>query len=346
MRMRKWCGVLALLAVVGAMLASPAAKAETGTLTEITDFSPNPGELQMFEYVPAGLPNGAPLVVFMHGCLSQVSNYDERTGWVQLAEERKWAIVFPQQRVTNNDNLCLNWTLEEDIGRGGGEAQSIVSMVAWMLQHHALDSNRVWVTGHSAGGYFTSVMLGTYPDVFAAGAEVSGGPYKCQTAQPIYLAPPGTYVEPAMLATEFSARDECTQAEIDKTPQQWGDLLRTADSAYTGPKRPILLWHGAADATVKPKNFHELIEQWTNFNGIDAKTDRHEDLVTAANYHYTHDVYADRRGRTLVETYLVDGADHPYPGDGSAACPGQANQGICATRVIADWFQARSTRKP
>ena len=38
------------------------------TLTAVTNFGSNPGNLQMFEYVPSGLPAGRPLVVVMHGC--------------------------------------------------------------------------------------------------------------------------------------------------------------------------------------------------------------------------------------------------------------------------------------
>jgi poly(hydroxyalkanoate) depolymerase family esterase len=336
-------GLVAAAAAV-TVLVAPSANAAPGEVSEVTGFGANPGDLQMFEYIPNGLPQGAPLVVFLHGCLSQVSSYDDETGWIQLAEQRKWAIVFPQQKATNNDNLCLNWTSEADTSRDGGEAASIVQMVRWMLAAHHLDVSRVFVTGHSAGGYFTSVMLATYPDVFRAGAEVAGGPYHCQTYQPIYLAPPGVYVEPASVMTEFSAREECTQGDIDKTPQQWGDLVRSGDSTYGGPKRPILLWHGSADATVKPKNFSELIEQWTNFHGIDLRADRHAELAFGS-YSYDHDTYTDAKGETLVETYLVHGADHPYPGDGTAGCPGQANEGICATRIIADWFDARAPRK-
>src|SRR4051794_17549838 len=188
---RRLALILVLASVAGLTFAAPGAHAETGQVTEVTDFGSNPGDLQMFEYIPRDLPDGAPLVVFMHGCLTQVSNYDDETGWLQLADERHWAIVFPQQQVTNNDNLCFNWTMDGDISRGSGEAASIISMVDYMKDHHHVDPGRVYATGHSAGGYFTSVMLFTYPDVFKAGAVVSGGPYRCETAQPVYLAPPG-----------------------------------------------------------------------------------------------------------------------------------------------------------
>ena len=328
---------LVVLCISSVLVMAPRARADVGAVTEVTDFGTNPGDLQMFEYIPHNFHAGAPLVVFMHGCLTQVSNYDDESGWPQIAEGLGWAIVFPQQKVTNNNNLCFNWTRPDDIVRGKGEAASIVQMVEYMKSTHAIDPSRVFATGHSAGGYFTSVMLAAYPDVFRAGAEVSGGPYRCQTTQPVYAAPPGIYVGPAELVTEFSAREECTQAEIDKTPQEWAELLGMAHpNDHIDARPPIMLWHGSADATVKPANFHELVEQWTAFYGVNRTESA---IVTHAGAStYTHDVYKDTTGRTLVETVLVDGADHPYPGDGSAGCPGQANLGICASRLIAWWF--------
>jgi poly(hydroxyalkanoate) depolymerase family esterase len=50
-------------------------------------------------------------------------------------------------------------------------------MVAKMVSDHAIDPARVFVTGLSAGGAMTSVMLATYPDVFAGGAIIAGLPY-------------------------------------------------------------------------------------------------------------------------------------------------------------------------
>ena len=329
--MRRWWALLAALLAAAATVAAPTAPAATASLVEVADFGENPGDLQMFSYVPEGLPAGAPLVVVMHGCLSQVANYDDETGWVQLADERKWALVFPQQKATNNTNLCLNWVSEDDIVRDRGEARSIVSMVDWMWRNHGVDAARTWATGHSAGGYFTSVLLATYPDVFTAGAVVSGGPYRCETYQHVYLAPPGTYVDSS--AMEFAARGACTQAEIDRTPEEWGDLMRLGAPRYTGTKPPVSLWHGSADEVVLPKNFHELVEQWTNYHGIDL-TPEVVDRVAG----YPHEVHTDASGRALVETFLLTDRGHSFPGDGSAGCPGQENAGICAVSRIADWL--------
>ena len=60
---------------------------------------------------------------------------------------------------------------------GRGEALSIREMTEAMVVRHGLDRKRVFVTGLSAGGAMASVMLATYPDVYAGGAIIAGLPF-------------------------------------------------------------------------------------------------------------------------------------------------------------------------
>ena len=50
-------------------------------------------------------------------------------------------------------------------------------MIARMVADHGIDQDRIFVTGLSAGGAMTTVMLATYPEVFAAGAVIAGLPF-------------------------------------------------------------------------------------------------------------------------------------------------------------------------
>jgi poly(3-hydroxybutyrate) depolymerase len=52
-------------------------------------------------------------------------------------------------------------------------------MVETMAIDNGIDRRRVFVTGLSAGGAMTSVMLACYPEVFAGGAILPG----CRTAR-------------------------------------------------------------------------------------------------------------------------------------------------------------------
>ena len=86
-------------------------------------------------------------------------------------------MLFPEQQRANNANLCFNWFVPEDIRRDSGEALSIRQMIEATVVAHGIDRRRIFVTGLSAGGAMASVMLATYPEIFAGGAIIAGLPY-------------------------------------------------------------------------------------------------------------------------------------------------------------------------
>src|SRR5262249_56204867 len=118
-----------------------------------------------------------PLVIALHGCTQTSDEYDHGTGWSSLADSLGFAVVYPQQQPANNPKNCFSWFLPGDIVRGHGEALSIREMVEHAIATFAADRRKVFVTGLSAGGAMASVMLATYPQVFAAAPLISGLPY-------------------------------------------------------------------------------------------------------------------------------------------------------------------------
>src|SRR4051812_38332359 len=138
----------------------------------------NPGCLRMYTYVPDPLPSAPALVVVLHGCLQTAAEYDLGAGWSTLADRFRFALLFPEQQRGNNPRGCFNWFQRSDSERDQGEAHSIRHMVEHMIQTHSIDRRRVFVTGLSAGGAMTLVMLAAYPEVFAGGAVIAGVPYR------------------------------------------------------------------------------------------------------------------------------------------------------------------------
>jgi poly(3-hydroxybutyrate) depolymerase len=145
-------------------------------LHEVTRFGTNPGNLRMFAFVPASLQSPRALVVVLHGCGQTAAGYDLGAGWSTLAKRYGFALLLPEQQVSNNANLCFNWFNTDDIARERGEACSIRQMIARMIVDHGVDQRRIFITGLSAGGAMTSVMLATYPEIFAGGAIIAGLP--------------------------------------------------------------------------------------------------------------------------------------------------------------------------
>lgn len=68
------------------------------------------------------------------------------SGWSALADECGIARLFPEQRKTNNPIGSFNWFKLGDSRRGGGEPLSIRHMTSQVIDDHAIDPSRVFIT--------------------------------------------------------------------------------------------------------------------------------------------------------------------------------------------------------
>ncbi|AXI78931.1 extracellular catalytic domain type 1 short-chain-length polyhydroxyalkanoate depolymerase [Peterkaempfera bronchialis] len=309
-------GVVAVVAAVLGLGPGGATAAHAASLVQVTGFGSNPGNLQMYRYVPDGLPSGRPLVLALHGCAQSAAAYDDETGWTKWADQWGFSLVLPQQQSSNNSTSCFNWFQAGDFSRDQGEALSIRQMVDRMKADYGTDAGRVYVTGLSAGGAMTAALLADYPDVFAGGGVVAGLPYRCASS-----------------VNEASV--DCMTLGKNQTPKQWGDLVRSAYPSWTGARPKVSLWQGDADYTVKTTNLGELMKQWTDANGVDQTADI-SDTVAG----YPHRVYTDASGSPRVETYTITGMGHGQPvdpGSGATQC-GTAGAYILNVHICASYW--------
>jgi len=256
-------------------------------LRELTGFGTNPGNLRMFAYAPEHLRPEAPLVIALHGCTQTADEYDHGTGWSSLAHSLGFAVVYPQQQSTNNPKNCFSWFLPGDIARGHGEALSIREMVEHAIATFAADRRKVFVTGLSAGGAMASVMLATYPEVFASGAIIAGLPYGC--------------------ASNVQQAFEAMLTEQGHAAQALGDRVRAA-SRHRGPWPKISVWHGTSDPIVKPSNGENIIRQWTNVHGL-SDSPSYQELIGS----HTRRQWSDANGKVLIEAFSISGMAHGVP---------------------------------
>lgn len=288
-------------------------------LREIRDFGSNPGDLRMLAYVPDRLTSTPGLVVALHGCTQTADTYDHGTGWSTLADRLGFVVIYPQQQPSNNPQSCFSWFLPGDTERDRGEALSIRQMIERAIVDFGLDRRRVFVTGLSAGGAMASVMLATYPEVFAAGAIIAGLPYGC--------------------ATSVQDAFEAMFNEHSPSARALGDRLRAA-SRHQGAWPKVSVWHGNADPIVKPSNAEDIIRQWTNVQGLSAPPSHEEKLAG-----HTRRVWNDANGNTLIEAFSIGGMGHGVPlatGKGAESCgtagPFFLDVGISSTQHIAEFW--------
>lgn len=287
-------------------------------LSDLAAFGSNPGALRGRFYLPPSLPASAALVVVLHGCTQDAAGYDHGSGWSRLADEQGFALLYPEQQRGNNPNLCFNWFSASDTQRDAGEALSIRQMLAAMVAEHAIDPARIFVTGLSAGGAMVSVMLATYPEVFAGGAIIAGLPY-------------GTAASVPEAFDRMRAHGGPPAAALG--------ALVTAASRHKGPWPTISVWHGDSDATVSHANSALIVAQWRPIHGVA----REPTAVEHVDGHLRR-VWRDADGRDAIEEYRIAGIGHgtPLRTSGADACgaagPYMLEAGISSTHRIADFW--------
>ncbi|MET7481789.1 PHB depolymerase family esterase [Streptomyces sp. NPDC005538] len=279
--------LLAALTLVAPPAAARAEAVPTATLTEVTGFGTNPSNLQMYVYVPASVTAHPAVVVAVHYCGGSGPAMYSGTEYASLADQLGFIVVYPSvTRASKCFDVSSPQALHHD---GGSDPVGIKSMVDWVKSTYSADPSRVFATGISSGAMMTNVLLGDYPDVFAAGAAFAGVPFGC------FATTDGSEWNTA-----------CANGTVTHTPQEWGDLVRGAYPGYTGARPRMQLWHGTADATLFYPNFGEEIKQWTNVLGVSqtpAATDSPVSGWTRTRYGATGD-------QAPVEAISLQGVTH------------------------------------
>jgi poly(hydroxyalkanoate) depolymerase family esterase len=350
-------------ALLSGIAASPAAAA---VAVEVASFGTNPGNLRMFKYIPDSLPSPAPLVVVLHGCTQNARDYARQAGWTGLADRLGLVLAMAEQKPENNQNRCFNWFQPGDITRGRGEALSIRQMIDRVMADHAVDPARVHVTGLSAGGAMTAVMLATYPELFAGGGIIAGLPYRCarNLTDALQCMSTGHSTGGALVGLPMSGNTGFSTVNValppgfclffpwlcpsglpdnsTPTPEEWGDRVRAA-SNHDGPFPKVSIWHGTADTTVNAVNATEAVEQWTDVHGLAGEPTTRDTLAG-----YPREIYENAAGEVVVELVSITGMGHGTPidpGAGDEQC-GTANAfvldaDVCSSIHLTDFWGLR-----
>jgi poly(hydroxyalkanoate) depolymerase family esterase len=298
-RIRAALLVAGLLASVASVVAPVAVTpAWAASLVQVTNFGSNPGNMQMHVYVPDSRPAKPAIVVAMHGCGGNGPGFHSGSEFSSLANRYGYIVIYPTATQSAGFGNCFDtWSDAAKKRNGGSDPVSIMSMVTYVEKTYSGDPNRVFATGSSSGGMMTDELLALYPDVFKAGAAFMGVPFGCFANAADY--PPWS--------------SKCVNGSMNKTPQQWGDLVRNAYPGYTGARPRIQLWHGTNDTLVPYQLLQEDIKQWTNVFGI-SQTPTSTDTPKSG---WNRSRFANSSG-TVVEALSISGAGHSLPSGGMA----------------------------
>jgi poly(hydroxyalkanoate) depolymerase family esterase len=257
------------------------------------------GGMKMWLCVPTGMTTApAGLVVAMHGYTQGVVQtsspgsawgFKSTSQWATLAQQHKFYVIFPDK-----GTAAFSWYAffgTSGIGRSDLEPTQIAAMVKDVSAEHAIDPAKVFANGLSAGAYMTTVMLATYPDVFAGGSMFEGGAYGCSTSCAALGKKGAGWTWPGNHAATLVT-----------------GAYATVWKSTTARKPKLLVFQGDADGAVTPENLADVTQQWKGAFGItDAGT---KSTLKGSDY-----VEYKQGGQTVLATILMKGIGHGTPVD-------------------------------
>jgi poly(hydroxyalkanoate) depolymerase family esterase len=242
--------------------------------TDIRTYRGPAGERPYVLYIPTTGAGPRPLIVMLHGGTQTAADFAAATRMSTLAEEHGFLVAYPEQVRSANVMRYWNWFEPGDQQRGSGEPAILAGTVAEIAAQNAVDPDRVYVVGFSAGAAMAAVLAATYPDVVAAAGVHSGLPYGCAHD----------------VASAFAA-------------MQHGPRVRPLDRTV-----PVIAFHGDADTTVEPGNATRVVEQFTRGPATGVSTSERGPGRSAAK------TVVRRDGAVVAEQWTVNGLGHAWSG--------------------------------
>lgn len=272
-------------------------------------------------YLPHKTPASAlPLVVMLHGCQQTATQFSQGTRMNRLAEEKGFAVLYPQQSLRGHPSRCWRW-YDRATQEGGGDVQLIVGIIDAVIAKHAVDTTRVFIAGMSAGAAMAHILALAMPHRIAAVGLHSGPVFGAgHTRMGAYAVMQGGSIKAASTAI--------------------GDLLGKSEAF---PMIPAILIHGHADKVVRPVNQVQLTQQFITMNRLGGqhaappviKASGRKGSKNAANSYQIQDYVAGKK--PMLRVCEIGHLEHAWSG-GDCTLPFNACAGPDASKMMWRFF--------
>lgn len=227
-------------------------------------FSPAPpsaAPIAYWLYLPERIPEkaarrGCPLIVMLHGCHQSATQFAQGTRMNLLAEDKGYAVLYPQQSVSANAQRCWHW-YSQAAQQGSGETATLAALITHICDQHHIDRSRIYACGISAGAGMAAVLALSHPELIAA-IGLHSGPVAGvarSSAEALHVMRHGAGLNAVGAIREV---------------QQRHALRLKHDAAGAARLMPAILIQGEADRVVRPVNQAHLARQWLALNGLGA----------------------------------------------------------------------------
>ena len=282
-------------------------------------------------YLPSGVAAAPwPLVVMLHGCKQSATEFAISTRMNQLAEQKGFAVLYPQQSATADAHRCWHW-YKRATQQGHGDVGLIAEMVRQLQRKHGLDATRTYVAGLSAGAGLAAILALRHPQLIAAAGMHSA---------PVF----GTADSPL---SGFQAMQQGASLAYRERAHEF------SASQPQFPGIPVMLIHGRSDPVVRRVNIDQLTTQFAIVNAPLLSSAEPVQRAYAGrpsgrkplHAYKTSTYYAGRKPQ--VVKCEIDALGHAWSG-GDDSVPFSVAPGPDATRLLWAFFSQhqRVQKKP
>lgn len=256
---------------------------QTGTV--IVDSIISNGVQRLFRlYIPTAYnpANPVPLILNLHGYTSNAAQQESYGDFRKIADTAHFIIVHAQGLPTSGSSL--GWTNFYPVTTPNTDLQFLSNLIDTISSRYNINSNRVYSTGMSNGGFMTYDLACFLSTKIAAIASVTG----------------------SMTSTHFSACNPQHPMPV-MVIHGTGDLVvrydgtaGTLNGVPTGPCTPV----------------QTMIDYWVNYNNCNSTPTftAVPNSSTTDNCTAEHYVYNGGDDGSTVEHYKIIGGGHSWPG--------------------------------
>jgi poly(hydroxyalkanoate) depolymerase family esterase len=262
---------------------TPCAAADTRTQSLRRTFECDAGSRDYVLHLPSG--DGAKvrgLVLMLHGCTQTPEDFAIGTGMNHHADREGLIIVYPAQARGANAQSCWNWFNRGDQHRGRGEPAILAGLTRAVMAEFGVPERQAFVAGLSAGGAMAVILGETYPDVFSAVGAHSALPFGAARD----------------VASAFAAMA--------------GNATPSAHRKTDARIMPTIVFHGAADATVKLVNGEDIVRH--ALSSEKGACTQVIETSTLGGRSCRREITSGAKGQTCIEHWVIEGMGHAWSG--------------------------------
>lgn len=266
-------------------------------------FDFNGGDYRFIRYVPRSVAKGkrVPLVVMVHGAQTTATQEIHATGFNAVAEREGFVVLYPDVDAIGRaapGPINQSWKFYDlsTYFRGNGDTAAIAAMTRDTMAHVAIDPERVYIVGVSAGGLMEAVDAAAYSELYAAAGSVESAGFAdgvCFTT--------GTGI-PAELSAQLAFAQMGPRARVVPT------MVITSDADLAFPHQ---CGEKALEQALRMNN---LVLSGSQTSPLALKPAGVSHGQVAGGYGYDVSSYRQASGCLVGEKWLIHGMPHSWPG--------------------------------